>query len=96
MFRLTHPVVVLFLQSAQFAFEVDLDGEVEVAVVALVRLHGETAVDLLVPLDSQIVVQVEHHLLPVSVRCFRRGAEPYPLVTPGELDSEESHLPNVS
>ena len=69
----SHSVGVLLLQLAQFAPEVDFDLEVEVPLVAIVGLHGEHAVELLALLAGDVIFQIKHGLLPVSVGGFGGG-----------------------
>lgn len=85
---LTHPIMVLFIYLRKLALEVQINGEVQIPIVAGVRLHLEHSVDLLALLDGQVFVKVEHRLLPVGVGGLRRGAEAQALVTLGELHVE--------
>jgi len=55
--------------------KVKVNGEVKVSVVVLVWLDGDDSIDLLTLLDSEVVVKVEHCLLPVSVPCIWGGGE---------------------
>jgi len=75
----------------QFTVEFNLDVEVHVPVVPLVGDHLEGSLHLLTLLAGQVVVQVEHSLLPVSVGCLWGCGETNSLVTVGKLNVEESH-----
>ncbi len=86
---LSHPVRVVLRHVAELAMEVDVDLEVEVALVARVGLHLKDAVDLLALLAGDVVLQVEDSLLPVRVRRLGRGREAHALVAVSELDVEE-------
>lgn len=88
---LSHAVLVLLGEAAQLPVEVDVDLEVEVALVAEVGPHPEDAKDLLALLGGDVVLQVEDGLLPVRVGSLRRCGEADPLVAFGELDVEEGH-----
>ena len=85
-----HAVDILLLQCAQLAGEAQLDVKVKVAVVARVGFHSEHAVNFLVPLDRQVVVQVENGLFPVRVGGVRRRTEAHPLVAFREFDCEKA------
>ena len=61
------PVGVVFVDGAEFPVEIDLDLEVEIPDVPLVGLHGEDSGHLVSLLAGEVVVQVEHGLLPVGV-----------------------------
>jgi hypothetical protein len=89
--QLTHPVSVLFGQRAQFALEADFDIKIQISVVACIGLHGEHPENLFVPFDRQIIIQVKHGLLPVSVRRVWRRAESHALVAFREFNSEKCH-----
>jgi hypothetical protein len=65
-----------------------LKGDVEVAVVVLVRGAGKHALDLLAGLDGEDVLEVEDGLLPVCVLGVGTGGELDGLVAGGELDVE--------
>ena len=64
------PVGVVFVDGAELPVEIDLDLEVEVPDVPLVGLHGEDSGHLVPLLAGQVVVQVEHRLLPVGVPAW--------------------------
>ena len=64
--------------------EIDLDLKVEVADVSGVWLHAEHPGHLIPLLAGQVVVEVEHCLLPVGFLCIRSSGEAHPLVTLGE------------
>ena len=89
--KLSHSVDVGLFEFAQFPAEVDVDLEVEVTLVAVVGLHAELPEEFLALLASDVVLQVEDGLLPVSVRRFGGRREPDSLVAFGELDVEERH-----
>jgi hypothetical protein len=88
---LSHSVLVVLVYCAQLAAEVDLDTEVHVPLVPVVGDHLEGASDLLTLLAGQVVIQVEHSLLPVSVWSFRGCGESNSLVAVSKLNVEESH-----
>jgi hypothetical protein len=69
--------------------EINVNLEVEVALVAHVRPHAEDAENLLALLGCNVVLQVEDSLLPVRVGGLRRGGEADTLVAFCELDVEE-------
>ncbi|KAG8322670.1 hypothetical protein J6590_018050 [Homalodisca vitripennis] len=81
--------MVGLVHLTQFAPELDVNGEIQIPVIALVGLHRKHAVDLLVPLHRHVVVHVEDSLLPVGVGSFWSRAQSYPLVTLGEFDGKE-------
>ena len=89
--NLPHSVLVLFRQRTKFSPEVNVDLEVEVTLVAHVRLHSENAENFLALLAGDVVLKVEDGLLPVSVGGLGGGGESDPLVTLGELDVEKGH-----
>lgn len=83
--------MIRLVDLTELALEVDVYGEVEVAIVPGVRLHGEVAVYLLALLHRHVLVEVEDRLLPVRVLGLGGGAEAHALVALGELDVEERH-----
>lgn len=68
--------------------KVVMNGNVQVAVILLVRLVCHDAGDLLAFLDGQGLAQVENCLLPVRVLSVRTGREADRLVASAELDIE--------
>ena len=90
-FVLPHSVLVLLSQRTKFPPEVNIDLEVEVALVASVRPHSENAENFFALLAGDVVLQVEDRLLPVGVGSLRRGGEANALVAFGELNVEEGH-----
>ena len=88
---LSHAILVLLGEAAKLAVEVDVDLEVEVALVAEVGPHSKDAEDLFALLGGDVVLQVEDRLLPVRVGGLGRRRESNPLVTFSELDVEEGH-----
>jgi hypothetical protein len=88
---LAHAVLVGFSQFAQLAVEVNRHLKVEVTVVARVGTHCEIACDHLTLLHCDIVLEVEHGLLPVGVGGLGRCAEANAHVALGELDVEKGH-----
>ncbi len=69
--------------------KVDIDLEIEVALVPVVGPHAEEARDFFALLSRDIVLKVENSLLPVGVRRLRSSRETHALVTLGELNVEE-------
>merc|ERR1711948_50609 len=83
---LPHLVLVALAHLAELPAELDIDLEVEVALVPLVWLHREVAAQLLALLAGDVVLEVEDCLLPVRVGRLGRGGEAHPLVAHAELD----------
>ena len=73
------------------AAKLTLNLKVEVTNIASVWLHAELPVDLVALADLDLLIQVEHGLLPVGVGSLGGSGEANPLVTVRELDIEERH-----
>ena len=67
------------------------DLNIEISDIPLVGGETEDPSDLLPLGAGEVVLQVEHGLLPVGVGRLGGRGEPNPLVTVRELDIEEGH-----
>ena len=84
---LSKPVELAVLDwIAPFAFEVIRDGNVQIAMVVLVREAGQGTRDHVILLDRNDVVEIKHGLFPVGVLCMGPGREPHRLWTAREED----------
>lgn len=88
---LSHPVLVLLAQLAELPVEFYVYLEIEVALVAVVGLHAKVAGKFFVLFAGDVVLQVEHGLFPVSIRCLGGSGETDSLMTLRKLNLEERH-----
>lgn len=88
---LSHSVGIFFSHLSQLAMEVDVNREVEISDVPLIWLHLEDSIDLLPLLAGEVVLEVEHSLLPVGVGGLWSRGETNSLVALRELDVEKCH-----
>ena len=71
--------------------EIDSDLNIQVPHIPLVGRETEDSREFLPLGAGEVVLQVEHGLLPVGVGSLGSRGEPNPLVTVRELDIEEGH-----
>ena len=71
------------------AAELNLNLKVEVTNIASVWLHAELPADLVALVAVDLLIQVEHGLLPVGGLGVWGGGEGHLVVALGELDVEE-------
>merc|ERR1719436_190758 len=87
----SHFIFIVLVDLTQFALEIYSDLNIQVPHVSLIGRETEDSRELLALGAGQIVLQVEHGLLPVGVGRLGGRGEANPLVTVGELDIEEGH-----
>merc|ERR550539_64003 len=87
----SHFIFVLLLHLTEFALEINSDLDIQVPHVPLIGRETEDSRELLALGAGEVVLQVEHGLLPVGVGSLRGRGEANPLVAVGELDIEEGH-----
>ena len=70
LFFLSHPILVLLIELTQLPIELDIDFEIQIALIPGVWLHPEVSVDLLASLARDVILQIEDGLFPVGVGRF--------------------------
>ena len=88
---LSHFILVMLHNLTQFSLKVDINLNVQVSDVPGVGLESEHAEDLLPLGAGEVVLQVEHGLLPVGVRSVWGRGESNSFVTVSEFNVEKCH-----
>lgn len=83
--NLAHSVLRCLGHLTELTLEVNVDSKVKVPIILDIGFHADGAKDLLSSLYCQIIIKVEHGLLPVSVRRLWASRESGPLVATSEL-----------
>merc|ERR1712015_118012 len=86
-----HFIFDVFVHLRKLALEVEMDVEIEVPLVSFVGLRRKGSMQFFPLLYRQVIVKVEHRLLPMCIRAFGTGRESDSFVAVSEFDVKETN-----